>query len=264
MIKRRSPSVSSKREKLILRPGPVVETIEKLVARIFERFGECGLYRVCRQLHEIAKIDTRRAISIGRSYIWLRVLVFAAIAAGIAVLGWMLTLIDFTGAAADSVSSAAQGIEAAANLTILTGATILFLLKLEERLKRRHALAALHELRSIVHVIDMHQLTKDPSKFVVRANTPSSPPLLLNEFQMTRYLDYCSEMLSLTSKVAVLFGQSLDDRAVGEVVSDIERVGAGLSQKIWQKIIILQELRKATDTAAASPERDRAAIPVTS
>ena len=256
--------MSSRREKLILRPGPVVETIEKLVARIFERFGDCGLYRLCVQLHGIAKVDTRRAVSIARSYIWLRVLIFATIAAGIAVLGWMLTLIDFTSAATDSVSSAAQGIEAAANLTILAGAAVLSLLKLEERLKRRRALAALHELRSIVHVIDMHQLTKDPSKFVVRANTASSPPLLLNKFQMTRYLDYCSEMLSLTSKVAVLFGQSLDDPAVGEVVSDIERIGSGLSQKIWQKIMILQELTTATDAAAAVPQDgERPTVPVT-
>jgi hypothetical protein len=255
--------VSSDREKLILRPGPVVETIGRLVARIFERFGDCGLYKLCVQLHAIAKVDTRRAVSIGRSYIWLRALVFATIAAGIAVLAWMLSLIDFSNAAADSVSSVAQGIEAAANLTVLTGAAMFSLLKLEERLKRRRALAALHELRSIVHVIDMHQLTKDPSKFIVRANTPSSPPLLLNEFQMTRYLDYCSEMLSLTSKVAVLFGQSLEDQAVAEVVSDIERVSAGLSQKIWQKIMILQELRTTTDTDATAPQDGaRVAIPV--
>jgi hypothetical protein len=241
----------------------VVETIGRLVARIFERFGDCGLYRVCAQLHQIAKEDTRRAVSIGRSYMWLRALVFAILATGLAALGWMVSLIDFTKTAADNVYSVAQGIEAAANLTVLTGAAMLSLLKLEERLKRRRALAALHELRSIVHVIDMHQLTKDPSKFVVRANTLSSPPVLLNKFQMTRYLDYCSEMLSLTSKVAVLFGQSLDDRAVADVVSDIERVGAGLSQKIWQKIMILQELTTAPDSATVPPDRDRAAIPAT-
>jgi hypothetical protein len=255
--------VSSGREKLILKPGPVVETIGRLVTRIFERFGDCGLYRVCAELHQIAKEDTRRAVSIGRSYVWLRALVFAILATGVAVLGWMLTLIDFTKTAADNVYSVAQGIEAAANLTVLTGAAMLSLLKLEERFKRRRALAALHELRSIVHVIDMHQLTKDPSKFVVRANTPSSPPVLLNKFQMTRYLDYCSEMLSLTSKVAVLFGQTLDDRAVADVVSDIERVSAGLSQKIWQKIIILQELTTAPDSATVPRDSDRAAIPVT-
>ena len=255
--------MSSGREKLILNPGPVVETIGRLVARIFERFGDCGLYRVCAQLHRIAKEDTRRAVSIGRSYMWLRALVFAILATGLAVLGWMLTLIDFTKTAADNVYSIAQGIEAGANLTVLIGAAVLSLLKLEERLKRRRALAALHELRSIVHVIDMHQLTKDPSKFVVRANTPSSPPVLLNKFQMTRYLDYCSEMLSLTSKVAVLFGQSLDDQAVAEVVSDIERVSAGLSQKIWQKIMILQELTTAPDGATVSRDIARAAIPAT-
>jgi hypothetical protein len=253
--------VSSRREKLILKPGPVVETIGRLVARIFERFGDCGLYRVCAELHQIAKEDTRRAVSIGRSYMGLRVLIFAILATGVAVLGWMLTLIDFTKTAADNVYAVAQGIESAANLTVLTGAAMLSLLKLEERLKRRRALAALHELRSIVHVIDMHQLTKDPSKFVVRANTPSSPPVLLNKFQMTRYLDYCSEMLSLTSKVAVLFGQSLDDHAVADVVSDIERVGAGLSQKIWQKIMILQELTTVPDTVTVPRDGDRVAIP---
>jgi hypothetical protein len=255
--------VSSGREKLILKPGPVVETIGRLVARIFERFGDCGLYRVCAQLHQIAKEDTRRAVSIARSYMWLRALVFAILVTGLAVLGWMVRLIDFTKTAADNVYSVAQGIEAAANLTVLTGAAMLSLLKLEERLKRRRALAALHELRSIVHVIDMHQLTKDPSKFTVRANTPSSPPLLLNKFQMTRYLDYCSEMLSLTSKVAVLFGQSLDDRSVAEVVSDIERVSAGLSQKIWQKIMILQELTTTPDSATVPRDVERAAIPAT-
>ena len=257
--------MSSDREKLILRPGPVVDTIERLLARIRERFGDAGLSRVCAQLFEIAKEDTRRAVSIGRSYRWLRVFVFILLAAGIAVLGWVLTLIDFTKTAQDSIYSVLQGIEAAANITILIGATILFLVKLEERLKRRRALAALHELRSIVHVIDMHQLTKDPSKFVVRANTPSSPPLLLNQFQMTRYLDYCSEMLSLTSKVAVLFGQSLEDQVVAEVVSDIERVSAGLSQKIWQKIMILQQLGTATDAFATVPQDGaKAAIPPTS
>jgi hypothetical protein len=251
-------SPRSDREKLILKPGLVVVTIEALLARIVERFGNCGLSRVCAQLCEIAKEDTRRAVSIARGYIWLRALVLVLLTTGVAVLGWVLTQIDFSRTAVDSVYSIVQGIEAAANLTLLTGAAILFLLKLEERLKRRRAMVALHELRSIVHVIDMHQLTKDPSRFVVGGNTPSSPPLLLNEFEMTRYLNYCSEMVSLTSKVAVLFGQSLDDRAVAEVVSDIELVSSGLSHKIWQKIIILQALRTATDVRMAAPRGDAA------
>jgi hypothetical protein len=254
--------VSSRRKKLILRPDRVIATIETLWHRIQERFGVCGLSIVCAQLLEIAKVDTQRAVNIGRRYIWLRLLIFTALAIGFAVLWHVLSLFDFTQRSVD-IFSVAQGIEAAANLTLLTGAAVIFLITLERRLKRGRALAALHELRSIVHVIDMHQLTKDPSKFIVGGNTASSPPLLLNEFQMTRYLDYCSEMVSLTSKVAVLFGQTLDDLPVADVVSDIERVSAGLSQKIWQKIVILQELREKDAAASPISEGDKGAFPVT-
>ena len=84
----------------------------------------------------------------------------------------------------------------------------------------------------------MHQLTKDPSAVVsIAGNTPSSPARTLSRFELARYLDYCSEMLSLTSKVAVLYAQGFPDPTVTDAVSDIERIAAGLSQKIWQKII---------------------------
>ena len=54
-----------------------------------------------------------------------------------------------------------------------------------------------------------------------------------------RYLDYCSELFSLTSKVAALYGQSLRDPVVLDAVSDIETLGASLSNKVWQKIVVL-------------------------
>ncbi len=127
------------------------------------------------------------------------------------------------------------------NIIVLMGAAVFFLVSVEERVKRRRALRALHELRSIVHVIDMHQLTKDPSAAVsIGGKTASSPARMLSRFEVTRYLDYCSEMLSLTSKVAVLFAQGFPDPEITEAVSDIERIAAGLSQKIWQKIMILE------------------------
>ncbi len=245
--------MSSRRKKVILMPDRIIATIATLRNRIHERFGDRGLFRVCGQLLEIAKIDTQRAVSIGRRYIWLRLFIVLTLAAAVALLWRVAPLFTTVTTPAADLSSVLQGIEAAANLTLLTGAAIIFLVRLERRLKRQRALAALHELRSIVHVIDMHQLTKDPSKFIVGTNTPSSPPLVLNEFEMTRYLDYCSEMLSLASKVAVVFGQTLDDPAVAEVVSDIERISAGLSQKIWQKIVILQQFREREADGAKGP-----------
>jgi hypothetical protein len=57
-----------------------------------------------------------------------------------------------------------------------------------------------------------------------------------------RYLDYCSEMLSLTAKCAALYAERLSDSVVVDTVGDIERLTSDLSSKIWQKITIIETL----------------------
>jgi hypothetical protein len=226
-----------------LDPDKVIETIGQLHHRIAERFPGAGLGDVCGELLLLARENSTRAESIARSNMPLRAAILAIIAVGIIGLVWIALLFRSFSAAADNVYSVLQGIEAAANLVVLIGAAVFFLTRIEERLKRASALSALHELRSIVHVIDMHQLTKDPSTVVsIGGKTASSPARMLSRFELTRYLDYCSEMLSLTAKVAVLFAQGFPEPTVTDAVSDIERIAAGLSQKIWQKIIILEAL----------------------
>jgi hypothetical protein len=99
----------------------------------------------------------------------------------------------------------------------------------------------------------MHQLTKDPS--LVHGDvtlTPSSPKRRMSFFELTRYLDYCSEMLSLTGKVAALYAQELRDAVVLSAVNEIEVLTTALSRKIWQKIMIL---RKRDDAAADGSRR---------
>ena len=49
-------------------------------------------------------------------------------------------------------------------------------------------------------------------------------------------------MLSLIGKVAALYSQSLPDDVIVGAVNEIESLSAGLSRKIWQKIIILSEI----------------------
>ena len=133
-----------------------------------------------------------------------------------------------------------QAVEAAANIVVLLGAAVFFLISLETRLKRNRSLRDLHVFRSIAHVIDMHQLTKDPSSALASDYaTASSPQRTMTPFELTRYLDYCSEMLSLTSKLAAVYAQNLPDPVVIDAVYDIESLTTDLSQKIWQKITIL-------------------------
>src|SRR5207237_4881669 len=115
-----------------------------------------------------------------------------------------------------------------------------FFFTLETRVKRRAALRALHRLRSIVHIVDMHQLSKDPEHLLAPAmTTESSPRRTFTRFELARYLDYCAELLSLASKLAALHVQYLNDEVVLDAVKDIETLAASLSNKTWQTIMIL-------------------------
>ncbi len=235
------------RPDLTLDAQKIIETIARLQRRITERFPGAGLAAVCAELQVLAHESSARAQRIARRHMLLRLALVAIAVCGVALLIWVLRQIDFSRTTADdSLYSVFQGIEAVANLLVLTGGIFVFLITIEQRLKRRQALAALHELRALVHVIDMHQLTKDPSTIVsVGGKTPSSPAHTLTPYELSRYLDYCAEMMSLTSKIAVLYAQSFPDVIVTDAVSDIERIASGMAQKIWQKIVMLDPLIRA-------------------
>jgi hypothetical protein len=86
----------------------------------------------------------------------------------------------------------------------------------------------------------MHQLTKDPEQLLSQPPaTASSPVRTMTRVELGRYLDYCSEMLSVTSKIAALFVERFNDPVTLSAVNEIESLTAGLSRKIWQKISML-------------------------
>ena len=89
----------------------------------------------------------------------------------------------------------------------------------------------------------MHQLTKDPTQLLKEYTSKASSDVHhMSELELLRYLDYCSEMLSLTGKLAALYMQDMRDPVIIETVTEIEDLTNGLSRKIWQKITILGEL----------------------
>jgi hypothetical protein len=144
----------------------------------------------------------------------------------------------------DGISEFLQALDAGLNTLILLGGGILFLLTWEVRLKRRRALKQIHELRSLAHIVDMHQLTKDPERLREGLpDLPSSPERLLQGNELIRYLDYCGEMLSLIGKVGAVYVQSYDDPVVLSGVDQVEDLTTGLSRKIWQKIMIIDRDR---------------------
>ena len=95
---------------------------------------------------------------------WLRGLIIAAFVAGVLVfvfVGTILPLDRISGN--DDALQSVQGIEASINTVILAVLGLLALIRTEERIKRKQVFRQLHGLK-LIHVIDMHQLTKDPEK----------------------------------------------------------------------------------------------------
>lgn len=217
----------------------IIRTVETLHKRIEERFPRSGLKGVCAELHSVAIKSQQRSSWIAKPLKSLRLLVALSITIMVAGLAMIVRGSALPRTGFDLIGLV-QISEAGLNVVILLGAAILFLITTERRIKRGRALRAIHELRALAHVIDMHQLTKDPERALVRTkNTASSPKEDLTPGELTRYLDYCSEMLSLLGKLAALYVQRFDDPVALAAVNDVEQLTNGLSRKIWQKISIV-------------------------
>ena len=238
-----------------LDPEKTIATLKTLADRIGERFPGAGLNQVCRELLAIAKETTGRIAWVSKRQSGIRLAVLLVVGIGI-WLGWFV--VRRVKIHTDGFSI--EELEAATNAVVLIGAALYFLFSLESRIKRQRVLTALNELRAMSHVIDMHQLTKDPSNVIagIGQRTPSSPKRTLTPFELTRYLDYCSEMLSLIGKLAALYAQSVSDAVVLQAVNEIETLTNGISRKIWQKIMILDNDLAAESEAAL---RNRPAVP---
>jgi hypothetical protein len=221
-----------------LNPNLLIATISRLQTRICERFPERGITGVCRQLRDLAPDVSQTAASLSKPNLLLRSAVCLVIAASLTIVWRLFSVLKL-----DTIDTEAfqffEGLEALINVVILSAAGIWFLLSLETRLKRSVALRRLHELRSIAHVIDTHQLTKTPLAVLEGGtDTASSPDRSLSPFELRRYLDYCSEMLSLTGKLAALYLAYSRDSVVIQAVNEVEELTSDLSRKIWQKIAV--------------------------
>ena len=230
----------------------IIATLEQLERRVAERFPLAGLTKVCAELTQIARENDGRARMLATPNYALRAASGVIIALGLALLLYLATQLEVK-RETESVYSVLQGIDAGFNILVLMGAAVIFLITLEGRWKRQQALGDLDELRSIIHVIDMHQLTKDPSSTsTLSGTTPSSPKREMSASDLVRYLDYCSEMLSLAAKVAAIYAQSSKDPSVVEASSDLQQITANLSAKVWQKINIAQAGIRADAVAVAA------------
>lgn len=226
-----------------LAPERIIDTADQLVRRVAERFPHSGLRQVAEEIRQVASEAAARTARIRRPNYWLRGGVAVLIATLLGLLGAIGVNVD--GLASDELfqfEHFIQSLEAALGSMVFLGAAIAFLVTLEGRWKRVRLLAALRELRALAHVVDMHQLTKDPQSLTQNRPTESSPVRTMTTFELGRYLDYCSEMLSVIAKIAAIYVQEFPDPTAVEAADQVATLTNDLSRNIWQKIRMLDRV----------------------
>lgn len=227
----------------------IICTVRVLRVRIEERFPGAGLGKLVGELETVASETVARLEWVQRPHYVLRAaagfltLVILAILAGLLLNIRQYRFTEF--------AETMQALDATISSVVFIGAAILFLLSWENRIKRNRALSAIHELRSLAHIVDMHQLTKSPEYVFGRgSSTASSPVRSMTPFELSRYLDYCCEALALISKITTLYVQGFPDPVLLDAVDDMEDLTDGLSRKIGQKLGILEALGRSLPTVA--------------
>jgi len=236
-----------------LQPDKVVETVERLERRIAEYFPEANLRQVAAELVVMAREAAERAQAIGRPDIPLRVLQWILIGCCLTLVVWVVRQLHLN----DDVfklDDFVQTVDGLIATFVGIGASILYVASWELRSKRRNALIALHELRSMAHIVDMHQLRKHPERMLHPGlATPSSPQGTMSPFELSRYLDYSSEVLSMISKTAAIYVQEFPDSVALDAVNEITSLTNGLSRNIWQKIMLLDRWESGGEAVGDSP-----------
>src|SRR4051812_16140350 len=145
----------------------LIAAIRQLRERIAARFPQASLGKIAQTVLEVAEKAKSRAARIRRPNPFVRATVVLLV---IGILGGFVFIamhLDYGSAEKDvkGASAFVQFLGAATQAVALLGGGAIFIVTLESRLKRARLIAAVHELRSLSHIIDMHQLTKCPDHY---------------------------------------------------------------------------------------------------
>lgn len=214
----------------------LVETASDLQRRIGTDFPSSSLGKVADDLRHVIDDSRQRVEAIDRPSYGLRIGAWLLVAGLVALVVRICAEVKWSFEKVSEPVNFVQFVDSSLTSVVFLSAGIVALVTLEIRLKRKRALKALHELRAMAHIIDLHQLRKDP---VVVVGPDAIFVTGMSEAQTARYLDYCSDLLALLGSTAALYIQQFPDPVALEAVDQVQALVSGLSQKLWQKIMLI-------------------------
>lgn len=233
-----SDDICSSGRYLRLDADAVAATLERLRTRIAERFPGRNLNQVAAALDEPIREATNGATpTLWQQRIRLVCAALVVIIASLTVVAvWLATRDAVAVAETTRAFEWLDTVEAGINDVVFAGVAIYFLWSVPRRQARKATLEQLHRLRSLAHVIDMHQVSKDTDRWLFDADADTDSDEL--------YLMFCAELLALVGKTAALHAEHNDDDVVLDTVAEIESLTSGTSREIWQKIQMLNSVRR--------------------
>jgi len=216
----------------------LIATTKELCSWINTEFPNAHLTNVANEVNLVAQEAVKKAENIRSANLWLRLgigLILGGTAIAFVHQLWVHPLKEVL-----------HFIDMTKGVGMYAIAFIIFLATLEIRWKRRNCILAVHELRSLAHIIDMHQLSKDP---VIEKFRRNSQEQFRNKVES--YLHACIALLALVSKIGQLYIDYFPDPTATSAVNDFEETANGLAMKIWSKLINLQQAKTANLVSSA-------------
>ena len=221
-------------------PTKLILTISKMANRVEEQFPSSGLSAVANEVAAVAEGTVARIAEIKKPRIGLRIgvgIMVLLVLSGPLLFSFVLSFSEEVTNLGDFLEATDAGLHM---LLVLAGG-IFFLVGMENRMRRNQALDAIAEFRSLAHLVDLHQINKDPGLDSLKPPEDDKRTVRSDE-ALASYLDFSGDLLSIVGKLAAYYAQNLSDRVVLDAVNEIETLTSSLSNKLWLKILVLREM----------------------
>ena len=225
----------------------IVEAVELLRNRIGERFPNSGLKSHAGELVEFSQLLKKK----GRKLV--------GVSLGVRIISWLggifvivLIVIPYfffvkNQSGIETLPNFLQSLEAVITVIAGTSAAFIAMISIKRSHIRKKALALLHLLREIAHVIDMLQLSKSPAAvmFPLEPTAYSRPATeTFSQGEMFRYLSYCGEISALLGKLSVIISGWVPDPAVLSAADDVQNLASDLERKMLSKLLLLEQINQ--------------------
>lgn len=226
-----------------INPTKLIDSVGKMADRVEEQFPSSGLSAVANEVAAVAEGTVARVAEIKKPRIGLRIgvgIMVLLVLSGPLLFSFLLSFSEEVTNLGDFLEATDAGLHM---LLVLAGG-IYFLVGMENRMRRNQALDAIAEFRSLTHLVDLHQINKNPGLDSLKPPENDKRTVRSDE-ALASYLDFSGDLLSIVGKLAAYYAQNLSDRVVLDAVNEIETLTCSLSNKLWLKILVLREMMRS-------------------